>query len=96
MASNAIRDHSSLLIILVRLLKQKVCSQLLVLVACKVSLNDLVAGEAESAQSLDGIALFFGDGDGSCAGRKGSCVAHATDSIAAGILGHGVSIEGRN
>jgi len=36
------------LVIIVRLVEQEVCGQFLVLIACKVSLNRLVAIEAET------------------------------------------------
>jgi hypothetical protein len=60
----------SLLIIIVRLLKQEVCRQLFILVTRKVSLNDLIARETQPAQSLDGVALLLGDLDRSCPRRK--------------------------
>jgi hypothetical protein len=48
------RIYNSLLLILIRLVEEEVGSELLVLVAGEVGLDDGVAGEAETAQLIVG------------------------------------------
>jgi hypothetical protein len=78
----------SLLILILRLLKQKVGRQLLVLVAREIGLNDCITGEPEKTQSFDGVSLFFSDGDGNGAGWERPGVAHAANCVASYILDH--------
>jgi hypothetical protein len=67
------KAHGSLLgFVVVGLLEQEVRSQLLILVACKIGLDDLVTGETESAESFDSITFFFCDRDLGGSGRQGS------------------------
>lgn len=67
-----------LVIFLVGLLEQKVGRILLVLVARKVSLDDLIPGETEPAESLNSITLLLGDLYRGCTGRKSTALAIAT------------------
>jgi hypothetical protein len=78
----------SLLLVFVirRLLEEKVGRQLLIFVAGKVSLNDLIAGKAESTQSFNSIALLLSDTDSSCTRGERAVVTHATDAITAEVL----------
>ena len=73
-------------IILIRLLEQEIGGQLLILVTGKVGLDDLVAGEAQSTQPLDGVTFFLGHGDGDVARSNRASVAHAGYAFAADVL----------
>jgi hypothetical protein len=57
-------------IIIIWLIKQEVCGQLLVLVARKVRLNGLILSKPETDESLDCVTLLFSNGDLVCARRK--------------------------
>ena len=74
-----LREYSLLLlIVVVRLLKEKVRGQLLVLVTCEVGLDDLIARKSQSCESLNRIALFFRDLDSSGAWRELAALATFT------------------
>jgi len=75
-----------LLVLFIRLLEKEVCRQLLVLIACKVSLDDLVARETKSAETLDGVAFFLGHANGSCARWKRTSITHSANSVASSLL----------
>lgn len=64
------RLRLSLLIRLLRLVEQEICSQLLVLVASEVGLDDQIALKSQSAQPLNGLPLFLGNANGLGARRQ--------------------------
>jgi len=62
--SHSGRTGKNTLLLLIGLVEEEVGSQLLVLVARKVGLDDNVALEAETTQALDSLTLVLGNGDG--------------------------------
>ena len=73
-------------LIIIRLLEEEVGSQLLVLVARKVCLYDLVARKAQPTQSFNSIAFFFRHADGHCSGGHWAGFAHSADGLATNVL----------
>lgn len=59
------------IIVLVRLIKQEVGSKLLVLVARKVRLRNLLYTETQQAQTINSLALLLRDRNGMRSGREG-------------------------
>ncbi len=80
-------------LVVIWLVEEEVRSQLLVLVACEVSLNNCVAWKAQSAQPLDSITFFFGDADRDCSWWHRTLVTHTTNGVATTNILRGLSVR---